>query len=239
MPPSDYVLSSQFTKVSNGIEILQMTQESPLRKLIASLQKKISANTLDKDAISNATKELEKLGYKYDDESFPRLVDTEKFTNDSGDAPKNLAEALLWKLGKWKAYKKFCEHYFAENPQTTQTDVVFYAFARHLRDNNNPIYDQHAIRSLWAIGNLTAEDRKNCKALLFNKKNEWKQSGTGNTAVDCYTIFVKHVDHLVSVSNSASKSELDRLLMPLGQAIKKSTKTYADFEALCGWSGCT
>ncbi len=216
-----------------------MTKESPLGKLIASLQKKISMGDLNKTAIADTTKELAKLGYQYNEINFPPLAGTEDFSNNSADSPKNLAEALLWKLGKWKAYKRFCENYAADNPEPTQTDVVFYAFAMHLRDNNNPIYDQHAIRSLWAIcGKLTADEKQNCKTLLFNMNNEWKQSGAGNNAIDCYSFFVRHVNDLVSVHEGASKPELDRLLMPLGQAIKKSTKTYAEFSALCGWTSC-
>lgn len=215
-----------------------MTKESPLGKLIASLQKKISEGGLGKAAIADATKDLATLGYQYDEERFPPLVGTEDFTSSISDSPRDLAEALLWKLGKWKAYKKFCVNYAAEKPAPTMTDVVFYAFAMHLKDKNNPIYDQHAIRSLWAIcGKLSEDERLKCKSLLFDKKNKWKQSGTGKSAIDCYNIFVKHVNDLVSISEGASKSELDHLLMPLGQAIKEATKTNAEFAALCGWSG--
>lgn len=215
-----------------------MTKENPLGKLITSLQKKISEGGLDKSVIEEATKELAKLGYQYDDDRFPLLVGTEDFSNNSSDSPQGLAEALLWKLGKWKAYKKFCDSYAAEQPVPTKTDVVFYAFAMHLKDKNNPIYDQHAIRSIWAIsGRLTDDERQKCKSLLFDKRNEWKQSGTGKDAIDCYSIFVNHVNDLVSASGGASKSKLDRLLMPLGQAIKRSTKTYIEFAALCGWPG--
>ncbi|MFJ5239929.1 hypothetical protein ACIP86_24920 [Pseudomonas neuropathica] len=215
-----------------------MIKESPLKILIASLQTKISEGCFDKAAIEEATGKLEKLGYQYDDDGFPPLVDTEDFLNNSSDSPQNLAEALLWKLGKWSAYKKFCENYAAEQPVPTKTDVVFYAFAMHLKDKNNPIYDQHAIRSLWAIfGKLTICERQMCRSLLFSTKNEWKPSGTGKSAIDCYSLFVKHVNNLISASGGASKSELDRLLMPLGQAIKDSTKTYIEFQALCGWPG--
>ncbi|HHM5697496.1 TPA: hypothetical protein ACRNDS_003569 [Pseudomonas aeruginosa] len=215
-----------------------MTTDSPLGKLIASLQKKISESRLDKAAIETATKELAKLGYQYDEDNYPPLVVTENFSNNSSDSPQSLAEALLWKLGKWKAYKRFCENYAAEQPVPTRTNVVFYAFAMHLKDKNSPIYDQHAIRSLWAIfEKLTNDERRKFKSLLFNNKNKWKKSGAGKSEVDCYSIFVKHINGLVSASGGASKSELDHLLMPLGQAIKESTKTYAEFYALCGWLG--
>lgn len=48
-----------------------MTTDSPLGKLIASLQKKISESRLDKAAIETATKELAKLGYQYDEDNYP------------------------------------------------------------------------------------------------------------------------------------------------------------------------
>lgn len=148
-----------------------MTTDSPLGKLIASLQNKISEGRLDKAAIETATKELAKLGYQYDEDSYPPLVVTESFSNNSSDSPQSLAEALLWKLGKWKAYKRFCENYAAEQPVPTRTNVVFYAFAMHLKDKNSPIYDQHAIRSLWAIfEKLTNDERRKFKSLLFNIK---------------------------------------------------------------------
>ncbi|MBS7418654.1 hypothetical protein [Pseudomonas syringae] len=213
-----------------------MTKESPLGKLIASLQKKISEGGFNKAVIEEATEELARLGYQYDEDGFPPLEGTEDFSNNSSDSPQDLAEALLWKLGKWKAYKRFCENYAAEQAVPTKTDVVFYAFAMHLKDKNNPIYDQHAMRSLWSIfEKLTAYERLMCKSLLFDTENNWKKSGTGKSAIDCYPIFVKHVNDLISASGGASKSELDRLLMPLGQAIKNSTKTYIEFGALCGW----
>jgi len=213
-----------------------MTRESPLGKLIARLQQHISEDGLDQAAIAQATKELADLGYRYDEDSFPRLVGTEDFGHRIPDTPRDLAEALLWKLGKWKAYKQFCENFAAEQPVPGKNDVVFHAFARHLKNKDNPIYDQHAIRSLWAIvGTLTRDESVKCRSLLFNTKNQWKESGTGKHAVDCYLLFVEKINHLTSAANGASKSELDRLLMPLGQAIKKSTKTYSEFSALCGW----
>ena len=211
-----------------------MPKKTPLGSLIASLQNAISEGSLNEKFIKDATTQLCALGYRYDDESFPPLIETENFTNTCSSSPEGLAEALLWKLGKWKAYKKFCNDYFAENGAPTKSNVVFYAFAIHLRDKDNPIYDQHAIRSLWAIcGKLTADEREKCRSLLFNKKSKWKQSGTGKHSIECYQIYVKHINILTS--DVASKGVLDRLLMPLGQAIKESTKTYADFDILCDW----
>src|SRR6185437_7897183 len=102
--------------------------------------------------------------------------------NDSSvGTPANLSEALLWKLGKWKSYKKFASNYKNSAAQPTKTDVVFFAFARHLEDrDNNPIYDQHAIRALWAIcGKLTPEECERCKSVLLDGEGKWKTTGSG------------------------------------------------------------
>jgi len=217
-----------------------MTKEQILGKLIASLHKKISENNFDDHSIDEATRELTEHFKPYDVERFPQLIETNNFTKTCPDTPKNLAEALLWKLGKWKSYEKFCKNYGADNPEPTKQDVVFYAFAMHLKDKNNPIYDQHAMRSLWAIGKLTSDESQKCKSLLFNGKDEWKDNASGNHTIECYRIFVKHINHLISRVGEHSEgkldrlSKLDRLLMPLGQAIKMTTKTYSQFKNICG-----
>lgn len=219
------------------MEILLMTNGSQLKKLIASLQNAITSGGMNREVIDAAINELSKLGYKYDYKRFPILINTETFSDTSGDTPSNLAESLLWKLGKWQSYKRFATNYTNENSKATKTDVVFFAFAKHLKNKDNPIYDQHAIRALWAIcGKLTDDEKKKCKSLLFDGKDKWKQAGSGGETIDCYELFVKHINDLVSVSGGAAKGEIDRLLMPLGQAIKKNTKTYAEFLSLCSWS---
>jgi hypothetical protein len=207
-----------------------------LKGIIETLHKAIANGEMTKRTVETAIKNLSDLGYQYDDERFPALADTENFTDASGETPCNLAEALLWKLGKWKSYKKFSANYMDKDARPTKQDVVFFAFAKHLKDKSNPIYDQHAIRALWAIhGKLTDDESKKCKSLLLDGKSKWKQTGTSSDAIECYELFVKHIDHLVAVSDGVTKGELDRLLMPLGQAIKKETDSYAKFCLLCGW----
>jgi hypothetical protein len=178
------------------------------------------------------------LGFKlYDEKQFPPLIDSDKFVDSSRDSPSNLAEALLWKLGKWKSYKRFAANYAAKSPVPTKQDVVFFAFAKHLKDRGNPIYDQHSIRALWAIcGNLNDEEKIKCKSLLFDGNDVWKPSGSGRDTIACYELFVRHINNVVNTDDGPSLSEIDRLLMPLGQAIKKHTKTYAEFHSLCGWA---
>lgn len=223
--------------VTNSLTASNITKKNTLEDLIAGLQKAIARGRINKGAVENAIKALAKLGYQYDDKRFPTLRGTENFVDRSCENPSNLAEALLWKLGKWQSYKNFAANYTNDDAKPTNQNVVFFAFARHLKDKKNPIYDQHAIRALWAIcGNLTANERKKCKTLLFDGEGKWKQVGSGGAAIECYELFVRHIHDLVPLNNNVTMSEIDSLLMPLGQAIKKLTGSYVEFHKLCGWT---
>ena len=133
-------------------------------------------------------------------------------------------------MGRWKVYRQFCEYYAASNPKSKGTDVVFYAFARHLKDKSNPIYDQHALRALWCVdGGLSAKQRQICKGLLLGQPREkekdvqWKSilGGAEAEAENGYRIYCKRLGRLCGDSGSPTPDELDKLLMPLGQAIKQ------------------
>lgn len=212
-----------------------MNDVDSLKALIKKLQEVISQGGINAPLVEEATTKLSALGFAYDSHRFPALVDTVNFVDESCGSPSNLAEALLWKLGKWNSYKKFANHYTDDKAKPTKNDVVFFAFARHLKNKENPIYDQHAIRALWAIRiNLNEGEKKSCESLLFNGKREWKQAGSGADSIKSYELFTKHVSDLVGAENGPTLEQLDRLLMPLGQAIKDSTKTLADFNRLCG-----
>jgi hypothetical protein len=224
------------TFVSQYEKISDVHDQGSLRGLIAFLQGAIAGGGIDYEVLKRAVIDLSALGYQYDHDLFPDLENTESYIDLIGESPSNLAEALLWKLGKWKSFKRFAAYYMETCLMPTQTDVVFYAFARHLKDRNNPIYDQHAIRALWAIcGKLSEAETSNCRSLLFDRHDKWKQVGSGPATIECYNIFDKHVRALMTGNPRPSLTELDRLLMPLGQAIKKTTNTYAEFKQLCGW----
>lgn len=77
-----------------------MTKKSKLKCLIAELQKAITNGGMPKQTVDAAIKNLAELGYQYDYERFPALVGTKSFTDTSRTTPTNLAEALIWKLGK-------------------------------------------------------------------------------------------------------------------------------------------
>ncbi len=208
-----------------------------LKMLIKSLQDKIRENSLDSESVKTATENLATIGYKYDGNLFPELPADSEFGSSVGLEPNNLAEALLWKMGKWNVYKDFVRSFSSDAPLTKKTDVVFAAFAKHLRDADNPIYDQHALRAMWAINaNLESNERDQCKAALIKSKGkdkgQWKATLSGSETITCYNLYVAQVNDLAK--NGLSKSVLDKLLMPLGQALKSNSKNYNEFVKLCG-----
>jgi hypothetical protein len=89
---------------------------------------------------------------------------------------------------------------------------------------------------------LETKEQNLCKALLLDKSGAWKQAGSGDDG-SCYKLFVDRIK-LICNKNGVTHRELDVLLMPLGQAIKKETRTktkvkdaksdFQRFENLCG-----
>ena len=195
-----------------------------MKELIQRLKNAIQQNTLDKNVIDGAIATLHDFGYSgYDLVKFPALENTEVFDTEVGKSPETLAEALLWKLGKWPTYLTFVKNYKTENLKVSpKGGIVFSAFAKHLQDNDFPIYDQHAIRSIWAICDLDTKQQELCKSLLLDTSGMWKQAGSGDDG-SCYELFVVKVEE-VCAKNELTHRELDMLLMPLGQAIKKETR---------------
>jgi hypothetical protein len=198
--------------------------------LVNDLRDTIAKHQLDDAAVSLAVGQLNVIR-EYDEERFPPLIPRYDYAYEKNDAPRTLAEALLWKLGKWTVYQGFAAKY--KDPESKpDKDVVFYAFIRHMRDPSEPIYDQHAIRALWAVDpDIKSSDTAKLKSLLFDGECEWKDTAGGDNAIECYELYVSRVKEICAY-RGVNLQGLDRLLMPLGQAIKRATKTYADFEAL-------
>ena len=192
-----------------------------LPNLIKYLQEKIKYKKLDENSLKESLKTLKAIGFKlYDEIKFPPLTNTSIFSSNTKSSPENLAEALLWKMGKWSVYKKFAQNFGNKNLKVSSDGgVVFSAFAKHLQDNSNPIYDQHAIRAIWALCELRQDEQEKCEKLLFKSKGGWKDSGSEDDG-SCYEIFCKYLK-LLSMQSKLNNKQLDSLLMPLGQAIKK------------------
>lgn len=188
------------------------------------LQCDVKSDKLTTQSLESAIENLLKItGQEYDYDSFPILQNTSSFEGSPENTPATLAEALLWKMGRWKAYKAFAKNFHDQKLKVTaEGGVVFSAFAKHLQNNNNPIYDQHALRALWAICNFTEDEQNRFKKLLFNNAEKWKNAGSGDDG-SCYNIFVSHLRELCTKQDLCSQ-KLDRLLMPLGKSIKDYTK---------------
>jgi hypothetical protein len=94
-----------------------------LGSIISDLRRAIGKRSLDRPAVGDACRALENVNenYRYDDGAFPQLTDTHQFVMNVGCTPANLAEAMLWKLGRWKAYKKFAANYKDPRAEPTST----------------------------------------------------------------------------------------------------------------------
>ncbi len=216
-----------------AIEVLLMTNRNTfLKELISNLRKAIANGEADKEMVETS---INALANRYDDDLYPDLTNTIEFDGIRNNAPSNLAEALLWKMGKWKSYKEFADDYKICPPEPKDKgSVVFFAFARHLRKpDENPIFDQHVMRAMWAIcPNFTKQEECACKAWLVSGRREelgWKRYGSGSTANECLDAYRRHLKEIEE--GGATKKQIDHLLMPLGKAIKESM-TYEEFRRI-------
>lgn len=200
-----------------------MSVPEEIASIVKSLRQSTVERSLNASAITEATEKLARLDYQYDSDLFPPLPKNHDWGKASPETPQTLAEALLWKMGKWKVYQSFANHFSEELSKSKGTDVVFFAFAKHLRDRANPIYDQHALRALWAIDSeLTEAQSSRCQAVLLSK-GEWKAVASGRYSIEAYELYINRIQELCTRSDGPSPEALDRLLMPLGQAIKVHT----------------
>ncbi len=208
-----------------------MKRVDSIKELVGQIKVTINANRLDSEALESFIAQFKKLGHDgYDEEKFPQLNDMSGLDAHIGESPESLAEALLWKLGKWPAYKAFVNSYSNKKTIVSASGgVVFNAFAKHLQNNCLPIYDQHAIRALWVLSDFSDEEQDKCRRLLFKKDETWKPTGSGDDG-SCYRIFTEHIEKLCRPC-SLQHGLLDKLLMPLGQAIKKQSKNWQEFES--------
>jgi len=178
--------------------------------------------------------------YVYDINTFPPLSKKKRgnYSIDVGTEPTTLAEALIWNLGKWNSYLTFVDDYEDESTGHDDRDnaVVFYGFAKHMRKRSNPIFDQHAARALWAISkdlwgsqnvDQSLKGRSNYQGhfgdlffhYLTRQNGNWKDVGDGRTTMACYSLYCRQI-RAVCKKSGISHDTIDKLLMPLGQALK-------------------
>lgn len=155
----------------------------------------------------------------------------------------------MWKQGEWSKYKSFLEYFNNKKLVKDDNEVinVHSAFARHLQNPEQyPIYDQHALRAIWAIDKKIWEQGENpqtaetgqldtcdLKKHFFENKNinenenniyVWRTPPShGHQAI--YKWFIDRVNKICEITeNGITHKHLDDLLMPLGKAIKEQTK---------------
>jgi hypothetical protein len=208
--------------------------KSILGTIVATLQNRIQEGKLDADAVHSATNKLAEHLYKYDTGLFPALPSDYPWAIPELAAPESLAEALLWKMGKWNIYKSFAAYYSSPSSLPKSTDSVFYAFAKHLQNPENPIYDQHALRALWAIdAKLTPDQANICYSLLVKRDGTWKLIISGSKTKAGYDLYIERITALAK--DGVTLGDLDRLLMPLGQALKGNMANVSEFRNLVGF----
>ncbi len=207
---------------------------SILGTIVTTLRKCIQEGTFDASVVYSATNKLAEHRYKYDTELFPALPSDYSWAIPELSAPESLAEALLWKMGKWNIYKSFAAYYSSPSSLPKSTDSVFYAFAKHLQNPEKPIYDQHALRALWAIdAKLTPDQANICYSLLVKRDGTWKPIISGSKTKAGYDLYIERITALVK--DGVTLGELDRLLMPLGQALKGNMADVSEFRNLVGF----
>src|SRR4051812_3374511 len=107
-----------------------------IERIAAKLREHIARQDLSRQAIEEATQQLKDAGYTYNQKKYPPLSPRGPgVMAPANHNPNNLAEALLWKLGKWTAYQNFSEFYHSGKKRPDpSTRVVFDAFALHFKN---------------------------------------------------------------------------------------------------------
>src|SRR4051812_5522427 len=82
-----------------------------LKRIISRLQRAVANGGITRTLLKSTSIELSKLRHSYRHDKFPRLGDMSNIEATLADSPSSLAEALLWKMGKWQAYKSFVGNY--------------------------------------------------------------------------------------------------------------------------------
>jgi hypothetical protein len=122
-----------------------------LEKIVTTLRDLIQKCTLDADAYQSATTKLAEQNYGYNAKFPPLILSNFSWSSLRLGAPETLAEALLWKRGRWNIYKTFVNYYSNPSILSKSIDTVFFAFAKHLQDSKlQYAIDIHSARS-WRL----------------------------------------------------------------------------------------
>jgi hypothetical protein len=178
-------------------------------------------------------------------------------TFPSERSPHSVAEALLWKLGKWEQYASFfdvCRRELVEDEfMTPEVEerygddfgaLVLEQFAKHLaRKNDEPILDQHSMRAglllMTARRELPMDHWNEIRhAVLTDGRNGKKWRGNNSNAA--LMEFIPQVKFWLKKKLGANYCHdtlvlLDqRMLFPLGKAIKSLDASLDTINRLAG-----
>jgi hypothetical protein len=224
-----------------------------LSKLVSSIRKRLKGEaSIVEEQIDAWRKQLKKIdkSYRYEAKKYPDLkkgrIDFPKEPKKDENFPQNPAEALLWKQGDWLKYRKFLKWGSSKETPNPPARIVQYAFALYLKDmdGGRPIFDQHSLRALWAIRRKGR--KKNgaqcCYKYLLSDEGSWKGTPGSGSPVASYDWYRKELEEIVNIVPIDLRNDFDKLLMPLGKALKKLSKpptnwritVYEEFLYLCG-----
>ena len=163
-------------------------------------------------------KEHEKLKDKYpridfeinfedDENTFMKIINDENFQENLKTPLEKLLYAILWKQGDLKKIKHIIQGIRDNEPKKA---MVFHQFGKFLSSDNEPIIDQHTLRSF----------------AYYKHKTEY---------YSITEITIKHLDFITEYKNFIQKLlqkiegdkneilfEIDRILFIFGRHIKKS-----------------
>jgi hypothetical protein len=208
-----------------------------LRRLIIEIREEaISRNKQGKKLTENTINRFAQLlverttsTYRYKDETYPDFAIPDKLGVSRKDYPATLAEMFIWKQTDWPKYLKFRDWY---NPKLAmaapQGGAVHYAFAKYLaKKGKEPIFDQHSCRAIWALLKpLPGFDDSLYKSYLTHKGSWNSGQNEDDVPVDCYWQYLEDAARFTSPANYDA---LNKLLMPLGRAVRAYSSPGRDF----------
>jgi len=180
--------------------------------------------------------------YKYDKNKYPSLIYRGPKKYALAEEPTSLAQLFIWKRGDWTKFENFVEYYLNSAwDEAPKKRVVNFAFAQHLKSHGElPIFDQHSARAIWAIMGSSHSRWDNYQDYSFYKPTHWRTDSEYlrvHLQADCYYEFLGHVWLLAAGGENLVQeyAAADKLLMPLGKAIKDHVKTLDEFRDLCNF----
>ena len=216
--------------------------KDPLKKIIGDIRDHAFGNNaqkylkrIPKRALTKFSDRVAKIDdgkYVYKDKQCPDFKRRSDLKFSSSDKPTNLPEAFIWKQSNWKKYKKFRDWYDKSKVTTAPKNrVVHFAFAKHLQSNGEkPIFDQHSCRAVMAIFEpILDENFEDMESYLFIGE-KWRGDKQPKQHVGLRTVKLFE-ECIAEIALQKHYWDLDCLLMPLGQALKKTYVTKKRFYA--------